>query len=153
MTRVLSLVVENELTPARFAEIGRPTGAYWRRDGGVVALASAFDRLYWPARAIYDGHRLRHRISLYLEGLRNRLGVVDGARYPINDVAFHPSQPVLAIATGSYDGGWCFEGELLLWNWETIFESTEPPNSTSCVGRQPRRTRPRSCAASTPGTP
>jgi hypothetical protein len=25
----------------------------------------------------------------------------------------------VAIATGSYDGGWCFEGELALWKWET----------------------------------
>ena len=118
MNRTVSLVVEAELTPSRFAEIGRPAGAYRRADGGVIALVSDFDLLYWPARGIYEGHRLRHRISLYSEGLRARLAVFDGARYPINDLAFHPSQPILAIATGTYDGGWFFEGELFLWNWE-----------------------------------
>jgi WD40 repeat protein len=115
----MSLVVETELTPSRFAEIGRPAGAYRRSNGGVVALVSDFDLLYWPARGTYEGHWLRHRISLYSADLRTRLGVFDGARYPINDVAFHPSHPVLAVATGSYDGGWCFEGEFFLWNWET----------------------------------
>lgn len=119
MTRAVSLVVETELTPARFAETGRPAGAYRRDDGGVIALVNEFNLLYWPARGLYEGHRLRHRISLYSPDLHTRLGVFDGARYRINDVTFHPSRPVLAIATGTYDGGWFFEGELLLWNWET----------------------------------
>lgn len=119
MNRTVSLSVERELTPSRCAEIGRPAGGYRHRDGGVVALVSDFARAYWPARGFYEGQRLRHRISVYSTALRSRLGVFDGARYPINDVAFHPSQPVLAIATGTYDGGWLFEGELLLWNWET----------------------------------
>lgn len=118
MNGTLSLVLETELTPSRFAEIGRPAGAYRRSAGGLVALVSDFDLLYWPARGIYEGHRLRHRISLYSPDLHTRLGVFDGARYPINDVAFHPSEPVLAIATGTYDGGWLFEGELFLWNWD-----------------------------------
>lgn len=117
MTHSVSLVIENELTPSRFAEVGRPAGAYGRDD--VVALVSDFDQLFWPARALYEGHQLRHRISLYTRDLSTRLGVFDGARYPINDLAFHPSKPVIAIATGKYDGGWFFEGELLLWNWET----------------------------------
>src|SRR5450432_2280982 len=119
MTSSGSLVVEAELTPARFAEVGRLAGAYRSDHGSVVALASDFELLYWPARAIYQGHRLRHRVSLYSSDLAVRLGVFDGARFPINDLAFHPNLPLVAIATGSYDGGWFFEGELLLWNWET----------------------------------
>src|SRR5262249_5000452 len=75
--------------------------------------------LYWPARAIYEGQRLRHRVSLFRRADRKRIVTFDGARYPINDVSFHPTEPVLAIATGSYDGGYAFEGELLLWNWAT----------------------------------
>lgn len=38
-------------------------------------------------------------------------------RLPINGVAFHPRDPVIAITAGSHDGGWLFEGDLVLWNW------------------------------------
>ena len=43
----------------------------------------------------------------------------DAPRLPVNDVAFHPGQPVIAIGAGSYDGGYLFEGELIAWNWES----------------------------------
>jgi hypothetical protein len=119
MSAELTLSIEAELSPARFAEVGRPAGAYRRAGGEPVALVSDFERLYGPGRAVYDGHRLRHRVSLYTADLRGRLGVFDGAAFPINDVAFHPVRPILAIATGSYDGGYLFEGALLLWDWET----------------------------------
>lgn len=35
-------------------------------------------------------------------------------RAPANAIAFHPTLPLVAIGTGSYDGGWVHEGELLL---------------------------------------
>ncbi|MEU2035274.1 hypothetical protein [Nocardia amamiensis] len=41
------------------------------------------------------------------------------ARYPVHAMAFHPRLPLLAIGTGSYDGGYFFEGELLLVDLET----------------------------------
>ncbi len=119
MRRRVSIVVEAELTSSRFAELGRPAGAFRSPDGEKIALASELDSLFWPGRATYDGHRLRHRLSLYSSRLAQRLGVFDAARFPINDVAFHPESPVVAVATGSYDGGWLFEGELYLWNWRT----------------------------------
>lgn len=108
-----------EITPARFAEVGRP---YLICRGGVadaVALCSAFDPLYWPARSTYAGHTLRHRLSLYTGDLARRLAIFDGAWFPINDVAFHPSEPRALVATGSYDGGYCYRGALFDWNWET----------------------------------
>ncbi|MEM6673780.1 MAG: hypothetical protein AAF726_13125 [Planctomycetota bacterium] len=119
MSRSPAFVLESELTPARFAEVGRPGGAFCRADGGFVALTSSFDRLYWPARAVYAGHRIRHRVSLYDGELTERIAVFDGAEFSIHDVAFHPRRSVVAIATGDYDGGWMFEGALLLWNWQT----------------------------------
>jgi hypothetical protein len=122
MTRRVSLVIEAELTSPRLAELGRPAGAYRCARAPLVALASVFEPLYWPGRAIYEGHKLRYRLSLYdlaAGAPAARVAVFDGARYPINDVAFHPGQPLVALATGSYDGGWAFEGELLLWNWQT----------------------------------
>jgi hypothetical protein len=36
------------------------------------------------------------------------------SRYPVRTLAFHPVLPLLAVGTGRYDGGYCFEGELLL---------------------------------------
>lgn len=110
---------QNELTPSSFAELGRPAGGFQRNDGQVIALCTDFELLYWPGRALYDGHRLQHRISLYSKGFVRRLGLFDFARFPINDVAFHPLQPIVAVATGCYDGGYLFEGDLWLWNWET----------------------------------
>lgn len=113
------LVHVREITPTRFGEVGRPYRIRRRDDGQVVALCSSFDLLYWPGRATYNGHTLRNRISLYAGDFERRVAVFDGAHFPINDVAFHPSEPWLAIGTGRYDGGYLFEGELLLWNWET----------------------------------
>ncbi|MFI5931896.1 hypothetical protein [Actinoplanes sp. NPDC051494] len=34
-------------------------------------------------------------------------------------LAFHPTLPLLAVGSGSYDGGYFFEGELLLLDLET----------------------------------
>lgn len=119
MRKKVSIAVEAELTSTRFAELGRPGGAFRSPDGEQVALCSEFPSLYWPGRALYEGHRLRHRLSLYTAHLAQRLAVFDAARFPINDVAFHRELPLLAVATGSYDGGWMFEGELILWNWRT----------------------------------
>ncbi|WP_330237862.1 hypothetical protein [Streptomyces sp. NBC_00525] len=41
------------------------------------------------------------------------------AHYPVHAMAFHPTLPLLVVGTGSYDGGYFFEGELLLLNLET----------------------------------
>ena len=114
-----TLIFKKELTPPRFAGIGRPTGGFRREDGQFVALCSEFDRLFWQGRQMSKGHKLLYRLSLYDGNLDHLIGVFDDARYPINDVAFHPSRPLVAIGTGSYDGGWCFEGDLLLWDWES----------------------------------
>ncbi len=42
-----------------------------------------------------------------------------GARFPVHAMAFHPSLPVLAVGSGRYNGGYFFEGELLLLDLET----------------------------------
>ncbi|WP_106403149.1 outer membrane protein assembly factor BamB family protein [Actinocorallia populi] len=41
------------------------------------------------------------------------------ARHPVRAMAFHPVLPLLAVGTGRYDGGYFFEGELLLLSWES----------------------------------
>src|SRR5205085_2623927 len=62
---------------------------------------------------------LSYRVAVYDAHPLHRVAVFDLARFPINDVAFHPHRPLLAIATGSYDGGYYYEGALLLWDWST----------------------------------
>jgi hypothetical protein len=100
--------------------LGQLTGAFSHTGGDVLAVCSAYRMLTEPpARAAYGGQRLRYRVALYRRGERRPFAAFDQLRYGVNDVAFHPSLPVVAIATGSYDGGWLFEGELALWNWET----------------------------------
>ncbi|MBZ3904556.1 PQQ-binding-like beta-propeller repeat protein [Streptomyces griseiscabiei] len=41
------------------------------------------------------------------------------ARHPVHALAFHPRLPLLAVGTGHYDGGYFFEGELLLLDLES----------------------------------
>ncbi|MEU5876472.1 PQQ-binding-like beta-propeller repeat protein [Spirillospora sp. NPDC047279] len=55
--------------------------------------------IYWA-----DDLRLEHLLRL---------------RWPARSVAFHPSLPLLAVGTGDYDGGYCFDGELLLVDLES----------------------------------
>lgn len=52
------------------------------------------------------------------------------SRWPINSIAIHPNEQVVAIGTGCYDGGYAFEGELLIHNLAT--------GTTRSVLRQPR---------------
>ncbi|PKL79688.1 MAG: hypothetical protein CVV27_01510 [Candidatus Melainabacteria bacterium HGW-Melainabacteria-1] len=108
-----------ELSPKLFSEIGTPTDGFINEDGKYLALCSEFPLLFWPGRAMYEGHRLKHRVSLYERDNLKLVRVFDAAKYQINDLAFHPSKPLIAIATGSYDGGYHFEGEIILWNWQS----------------------------------
>ncbi|CAB3851010.1 hypothetical protein LMG26846_01993 [Achromobacter insuavis] len=99
---------------------GRITGVFFHPAGDIVAVASAFPLLINPpARAAYGGAALRYRVGLYRRGDPVPFAACDAPRLPINDVAFHPDQPVIAIGAGSYDGGYLFEGELTAWNWQS----------------------------------
>ena len=84
----------------------------------MVVVSSNLDHLYWPSRAIYGGNTFNQRLSIFNAGDLSIIAVRDNFKYTINDVAFHPHRPVLAVAVGDYDGGYCFEGALLLWNWK-----------------------------------
>ncbi|MEM9739570.1 MAG: hypothetical protein AAF829_06840 [Pseudomonadota bacterium] len=108
------------LDDVTFPGTGFNAGAFVHRRLNVFAIASEFRLLTQPrARATYGGTRPRRRVGLYEHRERRPFAWLDSLRYPINDVAFHPSQPIAAIATGRYDDGYMFEGELVLWNWET----------------------------------
>jgi hypothetical protein len=100
-----------------FPELGTPSGIYHGRDGAITAIATVFGKLWWPARILYDGQRLLYRVSLY-DARGDRLALYDDCRFPVNDIAIHPVLPIIAIATGRYDGGYAFEGALLIYYWE-----------------------------------
>jgi hypothetical protein len=97
---------------------GDISGVFWRQDHQILAVASVFRLLTEPpARAAYAGHKLRYRVSLYRPPSRRPIAVFDRLAFPINDVGFHPTRPVVVLGGGSYDGGYMFEGQLTLWDW------------------------------------
>lgn len=113
------LVVERVHGQGPFVEIGDPTAVATSSSLVVVAgglghpqwnghdVSSRSDRtIGWHPVGLYDAHALRC------------LGVLT-TRWQANDLAIHPTRPVVAIATGSYDGGYLFEGELLVHDLDT----------------------------------
>lgn len=97
---------------------GRVTGATLSPTGDVLALSSEFDYLHHQAgRTAGGGHALRFRLGLYRPGEHRPFAWFDDLRLPINCVAFHPTEPVIAIGAGIHDGGYAFNGDLILWNW------------------------------------
>lgn len=99
---------------------GKITGVFPCPDSMILAVASDFVSLNNPpARASYGGQTLHHRVALYRQGERKPFVWFDRLRHPVNDVAFHAVDPVIAIGTGRYDGGCFFEGDLIVWNWKT----------------------------------
>jgi hypothetical protein len=97
---------------------GNVSGAFWSQDRRILAVTSIFRLLTEPpARAAYGGQKLRYRVSLYRPPSRRPIAVFDDAVLPIKDLAFHPTKTVLALGAGSYDGGFFFKGQLVLWDW------------------------------------
>ncbi|WP_329611650.1 hypothetical protein [Kitasatospora herbaricolor] len=90
-----------------FAEVGDPVLAVADKRRGMVAVAGAHE--YDEAKTVGVFHvtdRARRRWLL-------------SSQYPVNAMAFHPTLPLLAVGSGEYDGGYHFEGELLLVHLET----------------------------------
>jgi hypothetical protein len=97
---------------------GEISGVFRSRDHQILAVASVFRPLTEPpARAAYAGRKLRYRVSLYRPPSRRPIAVFDRSAFPINDVGFHPTRPLVVLGAGSYDGGYMFEGHLTLWDW------------------------------------
>lgn len=80
--------------------LGRPL---WQ---GASVESRSVRGLGWEPVAVYRSDDLRcvHQFT---------------SRWPVNAFAFHPSLPILAVGTGSYDGGYCYEGQLLILDLHT----------------------------------
>ncbi|MFF2078008.1 hypothetical protein ACFVXG_25030 [Kitasatospora sp. NPDC058162] len=90
-----------------FAAIGDPHLAVTDRRRALLAVAGAHE---------YDEAKTVGVLDV-TGGPRRRLLLT--SQFPVHAMAFHPHHPLLAVGTGDYDGGYHFEGELLLLHLET----------------------------------
>ncbi|MFF0410240.1 hypothetical protein ACFYUY_07360 [Kitasatospora sp. NPDC004745] len=89
------------------AELGEPCLAVADRQRGLLAVAGEREDGEACAVGLFDVRGSK----------RVRWLVPTG--FPVQAMAFHPHRPLLAVGTGDYDGGYHFEGELLLVHLET----------------------------------
>ncbi|AUY52401.1 hypothetical protein [Streptomyces sp. CB01881] len=89
-----------------FAEVGQPVLAVSDEGRGLLAVADEPGFAGVATTGVYGTGDLGCRAVLR-------------TRFPVHALAFHPTAPLLAVGTGEYDGGYFFEGELFLLDWET----------------------------------
>ena len=114
----MRLILNDELARQKFPEIGRPYRLFRDPGGRFIAVCSQAPYIGWSGYPAPEGQGLQQRVSLYHPDSFERIATLD-CRYPVNDLSSHPDKLQIAIASGSYDGGYYFDGELLLWDWET----------------------------------
>lgn len=102
----------------RFSELGSVYRIKRLPQAGMVAVCSTLGHMQWPGKDLSTRYA-PYRLCLYADDYSRLLAVFDDARYAINDVAIDASGNSVAIGTGSYDGGFFFEGELLQWHWRS----------------------------------
>ncbi|MEU0822712.1 PQQ-binding-like beta-propeller repeat protein [Streptomyces mirabilis] len=106
-------IVRRVLGDGPFAEIGEPALAVIDDRSRMVAVGGDLGAVQWNGSGTADSRWTGHRIGVYeRDALRWRHLV--RSWYPVRSLAFHPVLPLLAVGTGRYDGGYSFEGELLL---------------------------------------
>ncbi|TDC50998.1 hypothetical protein E1281_21200 [Actinomadura sp. KC345] len=111
---VESLVVDRVLGDRPFAEVGFPAVAGVGERRGLVVVGGEVGPPGWQPGLLTSGRSTR-RIGVYdMDGLRCRHLLP--SRWPVNAIAFHPVLPLAAVGTGSYDGGFFYKGELLLFD-------------------------------------
>lgn len=94
-----------------FAEIGDPTLVVDDPAYDVVVVAGELPSSQWFGAG--TASRAHARVGVY-DRTDLACRQVESLRRPANDVAIHPSGTLVAVGTGAYDGGYSFEGELLL---------------------------------------
>lgn len=112
----LQLVIKKELTPQKFAEIGQPYRVFRDEKRGLLAVCSHIASPMHRAKWHHGPGIFEHRVSVYQIAGMVRLGVM-ACRFQVNHVVFHKTEPVLLASTGSYDGGFFYNGDLLRFDW------------------------------------
>ncbi|MGW2373158.1 PQQ-binding-like beta-propeller repeat protein [Kitasatospora sp. NPDC001683] len=100
------LRIDRILGDRPFAEVGEPALAVADQPCGLLAVAGSCEHRVVSPVGVYGTDDLTCWALLH-------------SRYPVHTMAFHPGLPLLAVGTGSYDGGYHFQGELLLLDLET----------------------------------
>ncbi|MDF4251502.1 PQQ-binding-like beta-propeller repeat protein [Streptomyces sp. WMMB303] len=114
----LAPIVRRVLGDGPFAEMGEPALAVVDERSRTVAVGGDLGHVQWRGSGTADSRWTGHRIGVYeQDGLRCQHLV--RSRYPVRSLAFHPVLSLLAVGTGQYDGGYSFEGELLLIHLES----------------------------------
>ncbi|MFF3446426.1 PQQ-binding-like beta-propeller repeat protein [Streptomyces sp. NPDC002667] len=111
-------LVRRVLGDGPFAEMGLPCLAVVDGRSRRIAVAGDVGRLQWSGSGTADSRWTGDRIGVYDRDTLRCEHLVR-SRYPVNCSAFHPTLPLLAVGTGCYDGGYAFEGELLLLHLDT----------------------------------
>ncbi|GAA0440931.1 hypothetical protein Acor_12090 [Acrocarpospora corrugata] len=107
--------VRQVLGDGPFAEVGEACVVLTDPTGEHIAVGGSPGYLQWTGRDVgrTTGTRAWHRVGVYAaRTLRCRWLL--RLRWDVNALAFHPERPILAIGSGSYDGGHMFEGELII---------------------------------------
>lgn len=123
------------LSNSTFADTTIPYKTFVNEDKRLIAVANSFFT-QWSGRHISMSSE---SLLLYNLDTLDIIGFVDDLKYSVNALSFHPTQNIIALGIGSYDGGCFYEGELLLWNYETnelnsIF--TDNREVTKCAFRK-----------------
>lgn len=108
--------VDRVLGAGPFCEIGRPRVAKTSPDGTLIVVGGALAHPQWHGHDVSRRSRPNpgwYPVAVYQSDDFTCLYQLT-ARWPANAISFHPALPLVAIGTGSYDGGWFYEGELLL---------------------------------------
>ncbi|MBD9726117.1 hypothetical protein [Streptomyces caniscabiei] len=87
--------------PHPFSAVDEPALAVRDERRGLLAVAGRRGHDVPAPVAVYDTSDLSCRVLVH-------------SRFPVHAMAFHPALSLLAVGTGRYDGGYFFEGELLL---------------------------------------
>lgn len=102
-----------------FREIGQPDQVSEAAHGGLIAVGGSLGLPQWHGYAAHGapvwGGPVRnwHRVGVY-DATTLECRFLVPLHWPVHSLAFDPLVQVLAIGTGSYDGGYFFQGELVI---------------------------------------
>ncbi|WP_327241506.1 hypothetical protein [Streptomyces sp. NBC_01320] len=102
----MTFCIDRILGDRPFAEVGNPALAVADERRALLAVAGVHEFDSSAPIGVYCTDNLACRTLLR-------------SHYPVQAMAFHPTLPLLIVGTGRYDGGYFFEGELLLLDLET----------------------------------
>jgi hypothetical protein len=84
--------------------------------GGILCVSHSYSA-QWSGRHL---DLWKDNLSIYNANSLELIRHIDCLRFPVNDVDYDQEKQLLLIATGEYDGGWCYEGELYAYDFITM---------------------------------